>query len=102
MIIIQKALHELNAKSLHISHHMDISSGDQEEKNRGGKKSNGLKSEDLLLARITDIQIRYGLLLKHFRTQKKAELEEGGKGGERGYSPDVKIYHISTGRWNHG
>lgn len=56
MIIILKAPHELNVKTLHVSHHMDISSGDQKEKIEE-KKSNDLNSRDLLLARITDIQI---------------------------------------------
>lgn len=37
MIIIQKAPHELNVKTLRVSHHMDISSGDQEGRNRGKK-----------------------------------------------------------------
>lgn len=32
MIIIQKAPHELNVQTLHASHHMGISSGDQEGK----------------------------------------------------------------------
>lgn len=100
MIITQKALQELNVKNpTVVSHHLDISSCDQEW--GGGKKrgikSNDLKSEDFHPAWISHSGL---VLLKHFGTQKEADLRErrGRKEGKEG-SPDVKIYPRAGEIW---
>lgn len=80
-----------------LSHHLDISNCDQEGEKKRGIKSNVLKSEDLHLAWISHSGL---VLLKHFGTQKEADLREGrGRREGKEGSPDVKIYQRAGEIW---
>lgn len=97
MIIIQKALQEFNVENpTVVSHHLDISSCDQEE--GGGKrgiKSNDLKSEDFTSGLDQSFRSAPSETLWNTEGSRSERERRGRRGREGGFS---RCQNLSTGR----